>query len=42
MDYVEKQALKPIFLTGKDMLQFLEEDDALNTSLMNQAGLVAR
>ncbi|WP_433994602.1 tripartite tricarboxylate transporter substrate binding protein [Bradyrhizobium lablabi] len=42
MDYMEKQALKPIFLTGKDMVQFLEEDDALNTSLMNQAGLVAR
>ena len=27
-DYMEKQALKPIFLTGKDMVQFLEEDDA--------------
>jgi tripartite-type tricarboxylate transporter receptor subunit TctC len=41
-DYMEKQALKPIFLTGKDMLQFLEEDDALNTSLMTQAGFVAK
>src|SRR6478736_8961618 len=30
-DYMEKQALKPIFLTGKDMLKFLEEDDTLNT-----------
>src|ERR1700674_4181740 len=26
-DYMEKQALKPIFLTGKDMLKFLEEDE---------------
>ena len=41
-DYMEKQALKPIFLTGKDMLQFLEEDDALNTSLMTRAGFVAK
>jgi putative tricarboxylic transport membrane protein len=41
-DYMEKQALKPIFLTGKDMLQFLEEDDALNTSLMTKAGFVAK
>jgi tripartite-type tricarboxylate transporter receptor subunit TctC len=41
-DYMEKQALKPIFLTGKDMLQFLEEDEALNTALMKQAGFVAK
>jgi putative tricarboxylic transport membrane protein len=41
-DYMEKQALKPIFLTGKDMLQFLEEDDALNKSLMTEAGFVAK
>ena len=41
-DYMEKQALKPIFLTGKDMLEFLEEDDKLNTSLMNEAGFVAK
>ena len=41
-DYMEKQALKPICLTGKDMLQFLEEDDALNTQLMTQAGFVAK
>src|SRR5438874_3710793 len=40
-DYLEKQALKPIFLTGKDMLKFLEEDDALNKSLMTEAGFVA-
>ena len=30
-DYMEKQALKPIFLTGGDMLKFLEEDDKLNS-----------
>ena len=41
-DYMEKQALKPVFLTGKDMLKFLEEDDALNKSLMTEAGFVAK
>jgi putative tricarboxylic transport membrane protein len=41
-DYMEKQALKPIFLTGKDMERFLEEDDALNKSLMTEAGFVAK
>jgi putative tricarboxylic transport membrane protein len=41
-DYMEKQALKPIFLTGNDMLKFLEEDDRLNTRLMNEAGFVAK
>ncbi len=40
-DYMEKQALKPVFMTGKDMLKFLEEDDALNKSLMTEAGFVA-
>jgi tripartite-type tricarboxylate transporter receptor subunit TctC len=40
-DYMEKQALKPIFLTGKDMDKFLEEDDAVNKSLMTEAGFVA-
>jgi len=41
-DYMEKQALKPIFLTGPDMVKFLEEDDALNKSLMTEAGFVAK
>ena len=41
-DYLEKQALKPSFLTGKDMLSFLEEDDKLNTNLMTEAGFVAK
>ena len=41
-DYMEKQALKPAFLTGNDMLKFLEEDDKLNSSLMHEAGFVAK
>ena len=40
-EYMEKQALKPIFLTGSEMLKFLEEDDALNKGLMTEAGFVA-
>jgi hypothetical protein len=38
---MEKQALKPIFLTGNDMVKFMEEDDALNKNLMTEAGFVA-
>ena len=41
-EYMEKQALKPIFLTGPEMLKFLEEDDTLNKSLMTEAGFVAQ
>jgi tripartite-type tricarboxylate transporter receptor subunit TctC len=41
-DYMEKQALKPVFYSGKDMLKFLEEDDALNKGLMTEAGFVAK
>jgi tripartite-type tricarboxylate transporter receptor subunit TctC len=41
-DYMEKQALKPIFLTGNDMVKFLEEDDKLNAGLMTEAGFVAK
>ncbi len=37
-DYMEKQALKPVFLTGDAMLKFLEQDDALNKNLMIEAG----
>jgi tripartite-type tricarboxylate transporter receptor subunit TctC len=40
-DYMEKQALKPVFLTGKDMLKFLEDDDKVNKDLMTEAGFVA-
>ena len=42
MHYMEEQALKPLLLTGPDLVQFLEEDDALNTSLMTEAGFVAK
>jgi tripartite-type tricarboxylate transporter receptor subunit TctC len=41
-DYMEKQALKPVFLSGKDMVKFLEEDDALNKGLLTEAGFVAQ
>src|SRR6476659_3075818 len=41
-DYMEKQALKPVFLTGSEMVKFLEQDDKLNTSLMTEAGFVAQ
>src|ERR1700694_3438490 len=41
-DYMEKQALKSVFLTGPDMLKFLETDEALNKSLMTDAGFVAK
>jgi tripartite-type tricarboxylate transporter receptor subunit TctC len=41
-DYMEKQALKPVFLSGAEMTKFLEEDDALNKSLMTEAGFVAQ
>src|SRR5690349_11647240 len=41
-EYMEKQALKPAFLTGKELVKFLEEDDALNKRLMTEAGFVAK
>jgi putative tricarboxylic transport membrane protein len=41
-DYMEKQALKPVFLTGNDMVKFLEDDDKLNAGLMTEAGFVAK
>jgi tripartite-type tricarboxylate transporter receptor subunit TctC len=41
-DYMEKQALKPVFLAGSDMVKFLEEDDAANKALMEEAGFVAK
>jgi hypothetical protein len=39
---MEKQALKPVFLTGKEMVTFLEQDDALNKSLMIEAGFAEK
>jgi len=41
-DYMEKQALKPAFMIGNDMVKFLEDDDKLNASLMTEAGFVAK
>jgi len=41
-EYMEKQALKPVFLSGKEMLKFLHEDEALNKNLMTEAGFVAK
>ena len=41
-DYMEKQALKPVWFEGKDMVDFLEQDDAANKSLMTEAGFVAK
>ncbi|HXJ08605.1 MAG TPA: tripartite tricarboxylate transporter substrate-binding protein [Burkholderiales bacterium] len=41
-EYMEKQALKPAFLTGKELVKFLEQDDALNKRLMTEAGFVAQ
>src|SRR5262249_58571034 len=41
-DYLEKQALKPALLTGDQLMKFLEEDDALNSQLMKEAGFVAK
>ncbi|HEX9464026.1 MAG TPA: tripartite tricarboxylate transporter substrate-binding protein [Alphaproteobacteria bacterium] len=40
-DYMRNQALKPVFLAGKDMVSFLEKDDALHRQLMTEAGFVA-
>ena len=40
-DYMEKQALKPVFYTGGEMTKFLEKDEALHKQLMTEAGFVA-
>jgi tripartite-type tricarboxylate transporter receptor subunit TctC len=37
-DYLAKQALKDVFLTGPEFVQFLEKDDAFHVKLMNEAG----
>jgi hypothetical protein len=31
-----------VFLTGAEMVKFLEQDDALNKGLMTEAGFVAQ
>src|SRR5215475_14156489 len=40
-DYMEKQALKPAFTTGPDLVNFLQKDEALHKQLMTEAGFVA-
>jgi putative tricarboxylic transport membrane protein len=40
-DYMEKQALKPAFTTGKELTDFLQKDEALHKQLMTEAGFVA-
>ncbi len=37
-DYMAKQALKDVFLTGADFVKFLEKDEAFHNKLMNEAG----
>ena len=41
-DYVAKQALKEVYLTGADFVKFLEKDEAFHTKLMNEAGFAAK
>ncbi len=37
-DYLSKQALKDVFLTGPEFVKFLEKDEAFHNKLMNEAG----
>jgi tripartite-type tricarboxylate transporter receptor subunit TctC len=41
-EYMEKQALKPVFHSGNDMVAFLEKDEKLHNQLMTEAGFVAK
>ncbi|MDP1901494.1 MAG: tripartite tricarboxylate transporter substrate binding protein [Rubrivivax sp.] len=41
-DYLAKQALKEVFLTGPDFVKFLEKDDAFHIKLMNEAGFAKK
>ncbi len=41
-DYLTKQALKAMYLTGADFTKFLEKDEAFHTKLMNEAGFAAK
>ena len=40
--YMEKNALKEVFLTGKDFVQFMERDEATHRKLMAEAGFLAK
>ncbi len=37
-DYLNKQALKDVFLTGPEFVKFLEKDEAFHNKLMKEAG----
>ncbi len=41
-DYLSKQALKDVFLTGADFVKFLEKDEAFHIKLMNEAGFAKK
>lgn len=41
-DYMANQALTPIFLTGKDMVSFLEKDETKHRDLMGKAGFLLK
>jgi tripartite-type tricarboxylate transporter receptor subunit TctC len=41
-EYLAKQALKDMYLTGPDFVKFLEKDEAFHTKLMNEAGFAAK
>ncbi len=41
-DYLAKQALKDMYLTGPDFVKFLENDEAFHTKLMNEAGFAGK
>jgi len=40
--YLDKQALKAMYLTGSDFTKFLEKDEAFHNKLMTEAGLAAK
>jgi putative tricarboxylic transport membrane protein len=38
----EKNALKDVFLTGQDLVKFMENDEAFHRKLMQEAGFIAK
>lgn len=40
--YLDKQALKAMYLTGSDFTKFLEKDEAFHNKLMTEAGFAAK
>ena len=41
-EYVAKQALKEIYVTGPDFVKFLEKDEAFHNKLMREAGFASK